>query len=595
MSGINPLIQDVSSIDPRAEPGYILSQEYPQEQDYQESSYIKQMIDKYFYHPEKEKLKEQIIMKIQEIVNQWMVNININERKIPEQVAHMQLARVLPFGSYFLGVSSVDGDVDLVCIAPNFVDRFKHFNGQLYDMISNMEGVEYHNNVIDAKVPIMQFEIQGVPIDISFAQLDVETLPDDIDKQIPDTHLTMMDERDKLSINGYRCNQAIIRYVTEHSEDKQQSKQRFQESLKVIKIWARNNGIYENRLGYLGGISWALLLAKICQMFPNLEVNGIIEQFFLQYSSWKWPTMEVLLGPFSQPEERQKNQKFEMSIYTPAYPEYNSTERVKKINLEIIDYKIKEANRIIQEEIKTGLASWDKLIQEEDFLNKYAKFIEIDLIRIERDETMREFKTQQDKLSVKLLTLFEFFSQKKPLELEIRPWPFFYKKKDLKYPQCSAFLIGIKAKSHIQEEYSFKNCIQEFAIQQRKSLDALTNCMIRVFQAAKQDLNDIAFSEEDEKQFQNQNDSQENEGYQNLNQKRQNDNSHDYEKQLPYKKLKNYQDNDESQNDQQNQNNENEDYNNQEQEYDQEQQDYQENNNGDANDQENNDNMDDFL
>ena len=30
-----------------------------------------------------------------------------------------------------------------------------------------------------------------------------------------------------------------------------------------------------------------------------------------------------------------------MYIYTPAYPEYNSTERVKRINLDIIERKIK--------------------------------------------------------------------------------------------------------------------------------------------------------------------------------------------------------------------------------------------------------------
>lgn len=113
---------------------------------------------------------------------------------------------MLAFGSYYLGVSSNDGDVDLVCIAPNFVDRASHFNVKLFDMLQKMEGVTYWNNVIDAKVPIMQFEIDGVPIDVSFAQLDVETLPDDLERHIPDEHLLNMEERDRMSINGYRCN-----------------------------------------------------------------------------------------------------------------------------------------------------------------------------------------------------------------------------------------------------------------------------------------------------------------------------------------------------------------------------------------------------
>lgn len=33
--------------------------------------------------------------------------------------------------------------------------------------------------------------------------------------------------------------------------------------LKIIKIWAKNKGIYSNMMGYLGGISWAILLIKI--------------------------------------------------------------------------------------------------------------------------------------------------------------------------------------------------------------------------------------------------------------------------------------------------------------------------------------------
>ena len=125
----------------------------------------------------------------------------------------------------------------------------------------------------------------------------------------------------------------------------------------------------------------------------------------------------------------------------------------------------REAAVLVQEEIKTGKKPWDKLIEEENYLDEFKQFIEIDLIRTKFDETMREFKTQQDKLSVKLLTLFDIFSHKKPTSLEIRPWPVFFKKRDTKYPQCSAFLIGIKAKKPITEHFSFKNCIVEFASQ----------------------------------------------------------------------------------------------------------------------------------
>lgn len=51
--------------------------------------------------------------------------------------------------------------------------------------------------------------------------------------------------------------------------------------------------------------------------------------------------MEVILAPLSnQQEDKIKPVKPEIAIFTPAYPEYNSSERVKKINLEIIVRKI---------------------------------------------------------------------------------------------------------------------------------------------------------------------------------------------------------------------------------------------------------------
>ena len=75
--------------DPRSEPGYLIDSSYGNEHDIKESHQIKTMISKYFDHANKQQQKEMIILRIQEIVDQWMFNINVNERKIPENVAHM--------------------------------------------------------------------------------------------------------------------------------------------------------------------------------------------------------------------------------------------------------------------------------------------------------------------------------------------------------------------------------------------------------------------------------------------------------------------------------------------------------------------------
>ena len=75
----------------------------------------------------------------------------------------------------------------------------------------------------------------------------------------------------------------------------------FRIALRAIKLWAKAQGLYSNVLGYLGGFSWAVLVAKACvdmhQNQPNggYDATAVIHHFFHLFAHWQWPRPVTLV------------------------------------------------------------------------------------------------------------------------------------------------------------------------------------------------------------------------------------------------------------------------------------------------------------
>merc|ERR1719351_143674 len=279
---------------------------------------------------------------------------------------------VYTFGSYRLGVHNKGADIDALCVVPRHILREDYFSS-FYDILKAQEEVTDLRAVPEAFVPVIKMAFDGIEIDLTFARLALKEVAQAM--SLADSQLLKnLDQKCVRSLNGCRVTDEILRLVPRVDN--------FRTALRAIKLWAKRHGIYSNVLGYLGGVSWAMLVARVCQLYPNAAPSTLLQKFFLVFLKWQWPQPVLLKKPeeaglsFPVWDPRQVvGDRFHlMPIITPAYPQQNSTFNVSNSTLKVMQGEF-EASMKICEDIVAGKVSWEKLFEPPNFFCKYRHFI----------------------------------------------------------------------------------------------------------------------------------------------------------------------------------------------------------------------------
>ncbi|EOB15538.1 poly(A) polymerase pla1 [Nosema bombycis CQ1] len=410
--------------------------------------------------------RERVLGRLNHLLKEFVFAM-AEKRKIVSDGKNIYGGKIFTFGSYRLGVHSKGADIDVLCIVPKHVTR-KDFFVNFYFMLEKEKDIKDLTKIEEAYVPLIKLKIQDIPIDLTFARLNVSSVKDNINL-LNNSILKNMDEKCVLSLNGSRVTDEILNLVPNINT--------FHSALRCIKYWAKRRCIYGNSYGYFGGVAFSISVARVCQMFPNASSYFIVGKYFETYASWKWPS-PVILKPIIDlsynmkvwdPKVYPSDKYHKMPVITPAYPSICSTHNVTNSTQNLIQKEFQRANEILNLKdddlncISTPVTSILKdLFTLSDFFRDHKFFLQVLVLSTEEDlfGAWEGFVESKIRILATKMENIEDVSFAYPF-----PQPFRMEgsKINPKFVCCTAFFVGFElTSSKVTKKIYVNQPVEEF-------------------------------------------------------------------------------------------------------------------------------------
>eukprot|EP00826_Nyctotherus_ovalis_P048081 TRINITY_DN5628_c0_g2_i6.p1 TRINITY_DN5628_c0_g2~~TRINITY_DN5628_c0_g2_i6.p1 ORF type:complete len:505 (-),score=110.13 TRINITY_DN5628_c0_g2_i6:148-1662(-) len=396
----------------------------------------------------------EVLTLIRQLTRQWIQSVAAKNR-LP--LADTYGGMVCVTGSHVLGATSDGSDLDLVCVVPRFVDREKDFFGEFVEMLKHCSLVDSLIAIKEAYVPLIKLCIKAINIDLLFARVNLERVDESL-SLFNDDMLADCDAASIYSINSYRNNIKITQLFPD--------RQLFGLCLSTVKRWAKARGVYGNKLGYLGGVSWAIMVTKAFQLFRADTLHRAVEVFFKTFAAWKWNRpvilcdMKVLsLGNGGvhnwNPRSSENDQQHLMPIITPMYPCLNSAFNVSATTLRVMRKEFQRAKEIISQ-INEG-AMWETLFEEYSLFNSFHRYIKIEVISGNEEESKRSEGLVESKLRLLIINFERQFGDL----IRLRPYPrAFHTTSELQH--TTLFFMGVRFLKDAGKKIDLRDPVESF-------------------------------------------------------------------------------------------------------------------------------------
>ncbi|KAI8624294.1 DUF455 domain-containing protein [Xylariaceae sp. FL1651] len=282
---------------------------------------------------------------------------------------------IVPVGSYGLGVWTTSSDIDCLCIGPISSRTFFALATQRLRKAAS-KGVRLLRRVNAHSGTMLELEVLDFKMDLQYCPSSIiaETWPHTM-KLPPTDPVFTLPTQALAKLKPVRDMYYIRRTIPDYTA--------FRTAHYLIKLWAKQQGIYSAKFGLLGGIQISVLLSRVCKLLSHdgrsVSLPSLLTTFFNHYASFDWST-QLVFDPFFHKQLRYTRTTREpMAILGFHPPSLNTTNNASRPSVRTITDEFKRADALLSQEGMTWTTFLSANRGPSDFLATFKTFVKIDV------------------------------------------------------------------------------------------------------------------------------------------------------------------------------------------------------------------------